>query len=244
MLRIPDRELEEFSERFSKRYILKKKVNALLCFFIAFCGTTAVLYSRFVFNNAIFDRLRYMTFWGTIFTSIVSFIFGIVCIMEAKKETEVTYRWVYYLRLSSATAEAVIFAVVMIGLLPMFKDNPDLSSYPGFMMHLVLPSTTVASFLLNDSPVGKPKVADPLKGTIFIATYAVVMTILFGTGILESEKAPYSFFDFDNTSLYFSLFSLVGIFVTGYILSWILIRLNMKLSWIWFHDIKRAKKRG
>ena len=244
MLRIPDRELEEFSERFSKRYILKKKVNALLCFFIAFCGTTAVLYSRFVFNNAIFDRLRYMTFWGTIFTSIVSFIFGIVCIMEAKKETEVTYRWVYYLRLSSATAEAVIFAVVMIGLLPMFQDNPDLSSYPGFMMHLVLPPTTVVSFLLNDSPVGKPKVADPLKGTIFIAIYTVVMTILFGTGILESEKAPYSFFDFDNTSLHFRLFSLVGIFVIGYILSWILIRLNMKLSWIWFHDIKRAKKRG
>jgi len=132
MLRISEREIEEFSERFSKRYILKKKVNTLLCFFIALCGTTAVLYSRFVFHNSIFDRLRYMTFWGTIFTAVVSFIFGIVCIMEARKETEVTHRWVYFLRLSSATAEAVIFAVVMIGLLPIIPDDPDLSSYPGY----------------------------------------------------------------------------------------------------------------
>ena len=80
---------DEFIEQFGKRYILKKRVNALLCFFISLCGTTAVLYSRFVFNNPLFDRLRYMTFWGTIFTSAVSFIFGIVCIMEAVKETAV-----------------------------------------------------------------------------------------------------------------------------------------------------------
>ena len=242
VMRISDRELEEFSERFSKRYTLKKKVNALLCFFIALCGTSAVLYSVFVFHSEIFDRLRYMTFWGTYFTSIVSFIFGIVCIMEARKETEVTYRWVYFLRLSSAATEAVIFAVVMVGLLPILPDNPDLSSYPGFMMHLVIPFTTVASFLLNDSPIGKPKAADPLKGEIFIATYAVVMTTLFGTGVLGSEKAPYSFLDFDHTSPTFRLFSCICIFVTGYIVSWLLIRLNMKLSWIWFYDIKRAKK--
>ena len=237
-------ELEEFSRRFSERYILKKRVNAFLCFFIALCGTTAVLYSRFIFHNALFDRLRYMTFWGTIFTSIVSFIFGIVCIMEARKETEVTYSWVYFLRLSSATTELVIFAVVMVGLLPILPDNPDLSSYPGFMMHLVVPFTTVASFLLNDSPMGRPKILDPFKGTLFLATYAVVMTILFGTGIIGSEKAPYSFLDFDHTSMLFKLISLILIFVTGYIVSWLLIRLNMKLSWIWFYDIKRAKKRG
>ena len=237
-------ELEEFSRRFSERYILKKKVNAFLCFFIALCGTTAVLYSRFIFHNALFDRLRYMTFWGTIFTSIVSFIFGIVCIMEAKKETEVTYSWVYFLRLSSATAEALIFAVVMVGLLPILPDNPDLSSYPGFMMHLVVPSTTVASFLLNDSPVGKPNAAAPLKGMLFVATYGIVMTILFGTGMLGSEKAPYSFLDFDHTSLRFRLIILVCVLVVGYAVSWLLMRLNMKLSWIWFYDIKRAKKRG
>ncbi len=102
-------DIDEFGKQFSKRYILKKKVNAVLCFFIAFCGTTAVLYSRFIFQNALFDRLRYMTFWGTIFTSVISFIFGIVCFAEAYRETEVTYRHVYFVRLSSATTESVIF---------------------------------------------------------------------------------------------------------------------------------------
>ena len=242
--KVSEREIDEFREQFGKRYILKKRVNALLCFFIALCGTTAVLYSRFVFHNSLFDRLRYMTFWGTIFTSAVSFIFGIVCIMEAARETEVTYRPVYFLRLSSATTESVIFAVVMFGLSPLVPDVPDLSSYPGFMMHLVVPVTTVMSFLLNDPPIGKPKPADPLKGTLIIAVYAAVMTLLFGTGTLSSEKAPYSFLDFDNTSMLFKLVCLAAIFAVGYAVSWLLMRLNMKLSWVWFYDKNRSKKKG
>ena len=243
-MKASDREIDEFAERFSKRYILKKRVNALLCFFIALCGATAVLYSRFIFHNALFDRLRYMTFWGTIYTSIVSFIFGFVCIREAAGQTEVTYRPVYFLRLSSATTESVIFAVVMFGLMPFVPDEPDLTSYPGIMMHLVVPFTTVMSFLLNDPPFGKPKPADPLKGTTFIALYAVVMGVIFGTGILPSEKAPYSFLDFENTSAAFKMASLIGIFAVGYGISLLLMRLNMKLSWIWFYDLKRLKKKG
>ena len=97
-LKLSDLEIEEFSEQFSRRYIQKKRVNAILCFFIACCGTSAVLYSRFVFGNALLDRLRYMTFWGTIYTSVVSLIFGIVCVMEAARETEVTSRKVYFVK--------------------------------------------------------------------------------------------------------------------------------------------------
>ncbi len=242
--KVSEREIDEFNERFSKRYILKKRVNALLCFFIAFCGTSAVLYSRFIFRNALLDRLRYMTFWGTIFTSAVSLVFGIVCIMEAVRETEVTYRPVYYLRLSSATTETVIFAVVMFGLTSLVPDDPDLSSYPGIMMHLVVPITTVTSFLLNDPPFGKPKPEEPLKGLIFITVYAVVMTIVFGAGLLPSEMAPYSFLDFKNTTILFKLECLTGIFAVGYTVSWLLMRLNMRLSWIWFYDMNRLKKRG
>ena len=66
-MKLTDKEIDEFSEWFSSRYILKKRVNEFICFFIAFCGTTAVLYSMFIFHNTLFDRLRYMTFWGTIF---------------------------------------------------------------------------------------------------------------------------------------------------------------------------------
>ena len=243
-LKVSERELEDFGERFSRRYILKKKANAILSFFIALCGTTAVLYSRFIFHNALFDRLRYMTFWGTIFTSAVSLIFGIVCIAEAAKETEATARWSYFLRLSSATTELVIFSVVMFSLTPLVPDQPDITSYPGIMMHLVVPTTTVMSFLLNDSPIGKPKPAEPLIGISFVAIYAVVMVTLFGTGTIASERAPYSFLDFENTTIFFKVKCLVGIFVVGYLVAWMMMRLNMKLSWIWFSDIKRMKKKG
>lgn len=242
--KISEQEIDEFGEMFSKRYILKKRVNALICFIIAFCGTTAVLYSRFIFNNPLIDRLRYMTFWGTIFTSVVSFIIGIVCIVEAVRETEVTYKKVYFLRLSSATAESVIFAVVMFGLTPLVPDQPDLHSYPGIMMHLVVPVLTILSFLFNDPPFGKPKPVEPLKGTILIAIYAVVMLSFFGAGVLPSEKAPYSFLDFKNTTLIYKIGCIAGIFAVGYAVSWLLMRLNMRLSWIWFFDRKRLKKKG
>jgi hypothetical protein len=138
----------------------------------------------------------------------------------------------------------VIFFVVLFGLTPLVPDQPDITSYPGIMMHLVLPTTTVMSFLLNDSPIGKPKPAEPLIGTSFIAIYTVVMIILFGTGTISSERAPYSFLDFENTTIFFKMKCLVGVFVVGYLVAWMLMRLNMKLSWIWFIDIKRMKKKG
>lgn len=242
--KLTEREIDEFAARFGRRYILKKRVNALLCFFIAFCGATAVQYSVFIFHNNLFDRLRYMTFWGTIFTTVVSFITGIVCIVEAAKETEVTNRPVYFLRLASATTESVIVAVVLFGLTPLVPDVPDISSYPGIMMHIVVPTTTVLSFLLNDSPIGRFKPGDPAKGTLFVAVYAVVMTTLYGTGTIPSERAPYSFLDFQNTSMGFKLVCLVGIFIVGYAVSWLHMKLNMKLSWIWFGDIERFKRKG
>lgn len=242
--RTTENRIDEFAEQFSKRYIFKKKINALQCFFIAICGTTAVLYSKFVFNHSILERLRYMTFWGTIFTTIVSFICGIVCIYEAVKEIEITNKTAYFLRLSSATAELVIFAVVMIGLTQLVPDQPDISTYPGFMMHLVIPIATVLSFILNDAPIGKPKMNEPLKGMLLIFIYAVVMMTLFESGILSSDEAPYSFLDFDEASLLFTVGSFAGILTLGYAISWMLMRLNMKLSWIWFYDINRLKKKG
>ena len=242
--KVSDSEIEEFSRRFRRRYILKKKVNALLCFLIAFCGISAVIYSMLAFHKDLFDRLRFLTYCGTIFTAIVSFAFGVVCFAEAAKETEVTYKWVYFLRLSSAATELIIFAVVMFGLLPIVPDIPDVRSYSGIMTHIVVPFATVASFLLNDPPFGKPKAADPLKGMIFVGFYGLVMTISFASGILSSEIAPYSFFDFKKTSLLFKLACLAGILAVSYGASWLLMRLNMKLSWVWFYDLKKRKKKG
>lgn len=231
--------LDILLERFNDRYVFKKKINAIICFVIAFCGISAVLYSIFIFHNNLFDRLRYMTFWGTIFTSIISLIFGFICIDEERKQTEMTYKWTYYLRLSSATTEVVIFIIVLFGLTPLVPDSPDISSYPGIMMHIVIPLLTIFSFVFNDPPIGKLKPYEPFYGTVFISIYVILMSILFGLGILPYGKAPYSFLDFKHTSTAYRIACLIGVYMIGYSVSKLLSELNMKMSWIWFSDLKK-----
>ena len=60
--------LEQYEQNFINRYRLKKRFNAVVCFIIVACGVSAILWSRFVFHSNLIDRLRYMTFDGTIFT--------------------------------------------------------------------------------------------------------------------------------------------------------------------------------
>ena len=237
-------DLEQFELRFHRRYILKKCINMLTNAFIVFGGVTAILYSVFVNGSNLIDRLRYMTFDGTIFTTAVCMLFVGVSVYEAVYETELTYRNVFFLRLSSATTEFVIFAVVMFGLLPIVPDKPDIHTYTGIMMHLIIPGLTMLSFILNDAPIGKIERWEPFRGTWYITIYAVAMTFLFGTRILPPEKAPYSFLNFRDHSILFSLACLVGIYVVGYSVSSLMIMLNKYLSWVWFADMpKDLRKR-
>ena len=75
-----------------------------------------------------------MTFDGTIYTTIISAIFTVICIVEAVYEVENTSRFVYFIRLSSAVTEFIIFAVVMFGLTSFVPDQPDIVTYTGFIM--------------------------------------------------------------------------------------------------------------
>ncbi len=235
-------DLDEYRDWFIRRYRLKKKLNAALCFFIFFCGLTAVLYSVLVNRMNLFDRLRYMTFNATIFTSIISLVFAVVSIVEAVEDTEVTHRWVYYLRLSSAATELVIFIVVVFGLTSLVPDQPDITSYTGFMMHLVIPFATITSFVFNDAPIGRLRPPEILYGTWFITIYAATMFVLIAAGILPSARAPYSFLDFEHASLQFVLACLAGVYITGYCVSLLLYYMNRKLSWLWFHGFQKQKQ--
>ncbi len=236
-------ELEKLRDRFDRRYRLKKKVNAVLCLVIVFCGVTAVLYSIFIHQKQLLDRFRYMTFNATFFTVIISFIFAVVCLKEASDDTEVTNRIVYFLRLSSAVTELVVLGVVLFGLTPLVPDQPDVTSYTGVMTHLVVPLLTILSFSFNDAPIGKLRPWESFYGTWFVTIYAVVMGFLFGKGILPSELAPYSFLDFEHSSLLFMLACLAGIYAFGYMVALMLSWLNRKLSWIWFYDFRKLKDR-
>ena len=238
------KQLDEYQRKFKNRFFVKKDCTIISSIIIVFCGVSSVMYSALVFHNNIFDRMRYMTFDGTMFTTLVSFLFIVISTFEKIYDTEVTNRFIYFMRLSSATTEFVIFIVVMIGLLPFLPDKPDIVTYPGALMHLVIPLTSILCFLFNDAPIGKLKVYEPLFGTTYITIYAVVITILFATGILPSSKAPYSFLDFKNRPFWFSLLCLIVIYTIGYLISKAFIRLNSKLSWQWFKNIKVGKQKA
>lgn len=233
-----EKALDVYKEKFHQRYILKKKFTIFFSILIVFCGVSGILYSALVFKNNIFDRMRYMTFDGTMFTTLISYVFIIISIVEARENTEMTNRFVYYMRLSSATTEFIIFIVVMVGLSPLVPDNPDITSYPGIMMHLMIPVISIGCFIFNDAPIGKMKPLEPFHGTTYITIYAVIMTFLFGTRILPSSLAPYSFLDFDHHSILFSLGCLLGIYTIGYFVSIFFVRLNRRYSWIWYKNIK------
>ena len=57
---------------------------------------------------------------------------------------------------------------------------------------------TVASFTLNDSPIGRLKPSAIRKGTWFISVYAVIILSLILSGTIEKDMIPYFFLDVRN----------------------------------------------
>ena len=158
--------LDKFEQDFLQHCRIRKTVNAVVSFLIVLPGVSAILYSIFVRHKNLFNRLRYMTFDGTIHTGLISLVSGFVFLRERKTYSEVTNRKVYFLRLSSAVTEFVIFAVVMFGLTPLVPDNPDVSTYTGICMHLIIPALMLWSFIFNDAPIGKLKTQSVRCGAV------------------------------------------------------------------------------
>ncbi len=234
-------DLDAFEQEFNKRYFIKKVFNAILCLIIAILGLSTILYSVFVNHMNLWDRLRFLTFQATIFTSIVSFIFSILCLLEIFLHKEYTGRWLYFLRLSSAVTELVLLVAVLLASTPMYPDHPDLTSFNGVVMHMIIPIATLVSFSCNDAPIGKLKGIEPMYGTWFLTYYMIVFSYIFTAGLLPEELAPYSILNFRTTPLSLSLFSLAAVYLCGYLTALFLSFLNRKLSWLWFYDIRKNK---
>ena len=94
---------------------------------------------------------RWLTVDGTLFTTISAIAYIAVNLVEVAKNTELMRRSVYYLRLSSAVAESVIFIVVLFSQLPVFPERlPIFDRYDSFVMHALVPLLGVESFLIDD----------------------------------------------------------------------------------------------
>ena len=83
-----------------------------------------------------------------------------------------------------------------------------------------------------------------LNGLYIIIIYTVSMLTLILTYVIPENKIPYSFLNIRHQPVWFVLLALIVIYGSGYLLSWMLSRLNLKLSWIWYRDVARKTGSG
>ena len=231
----PDR-ISQIEMRFQHRYQCKKLVNLLISVVIVVLGCLSVHYIWFYDQDGLLT-FRWMTVDGTIFTTLIALFYIIVSILEMARYTELTNRFVYYMRLASAVAESLIMVVVLLSQLPFSPAHMHILRFDMFNMHILIPVLTVLSFILNDSPIGKLRFARKFHGTWFITLYAVVIITLILTGIIPSEQIPYFFLDVKNMPVLAFVGCFVFIYALGWLLSHLLSTWNRRLSWLWFKGI-------
>ena len=118
---------EEIQRNYNRRYRLKKTTNLVLSALIAFLGITSFLYGLTL--ESIPTIFRWMTVDGTLFTTASAIAFIAVNLVEILAHTELTRTSVYYIRLSSAVAESIIFIVVIVSQLPFFPEHLPVSCH-------------------------------------------------------------------------------------------------------------------
>jgi hypothetical protein len=233
-------DIDSIITSFDRRYRNKKVLNIAISLVIIALGISSVV-CIFRFDGEGLMTLRWMTVDGTLFTVIMTSFFVAVNLIEIVKKTEMTKRAVYFARLSSAVAESVIFTCVMISRLPVFTEHLHIMRYDMFCMHILIPFLTIASFAVNDSPVGKLKPSKALYGTLFVTAYAITLLFLICSGVLTGDMIPYFILDPERFSAAVIMGSFAAVYTLAYLCSVLLSAINRKLYWNWFKGIAYLK---
>lgn len=236
MKRKTDADIDRILSRFEKRYRSKKLLNLCISFLIIVLGISAVMFILNYDKDGILT-FRWMTVDGTLFTVLMTSFFMAVNLIEIVKKTEMTRRPVYFARLSAAVAESIILTVVAVSWLPFSPQHMIIMRYDMFCMHVLIPVLAIASFVINDSPLGKLSFVETMIGTAFVTVYAAVIIPLILTDVVTGEYIPYFFLDFRHLGFLSILGFFLLIYATGYSLSLLLSFLNRKLYWRWFRNL-------
>lgn len=233
--------IEVIETAFKRRFKIKKIVNLIICAVIAALGISSFVFIWNYDGDGLLT-FRWMTVDGTVFSTAIAIIYCVASILEMTKYTEITFNFVYYLRLASAVAEGLIIVVVLLSQLPFSPQHMHILRYDMFNMHIVIPVLTIASFITNDSPIGKLKARKLTPGLSFVTLYAAVVILLIVTKIIPREMIPYAFMDVLNMPVLAIILSLLFVYGLSFLLSFVFYRLNKKLSWMWFKNIASKKK--
>ena len=111
--------------------------------------------------------------------------------------------------------------------------------YDMFNMHILIPILMIASFVLNDPPIGKLSFIRKLHGTWYVSLYAAIIITLILTGVIATEQIPYFFLDVTHLPLLDLVTYFVMIYAIAISLSNLLSWLNRKLSWVWLRNLDK-----
>ena len=227
---------DEVWKTFERRYLYKKITNICISALIVFLGVSSFLFGWQLEPSV--TIFRYLTVDGTVFTTLGAAVFIVANLIELIGHTELTWPSVYFIRLSAAVAESVIFIVVMFSQLPVFPEHlPINDRYDSFVMHVLIPILGVVSFLVNDPPIGRLKPMQRWRGTWFVTFYAVIILSLIASERLPAALIPYFFLDFRTVHWTILLFAAVFVYGTGYLMAGRISEWNRRLSWLWFKDL-------
>lgn len=233
---IMEDKLLDAEQNFDRQYRIKKIANFVVSLIIVVLGVSSVIFI-FIHDSDGWLTFRWLTVDGTLFTTVLSVFFVVIDIIDFIHLTEHSTSFIYFARLAAAVAEGLIMIVVLISQLPIFSEHMHIFRYDMFNMHILIPVLMIASFVLNDPPIGKLRFLQKLNGTWYVSLYAAIVITLILTGVIPTEQIPYFFLDVTHLPLidlitYFGL-----IFAIAITLSHCLSYLNRKLSWLWLRDL-------
>ena len=233
-----EEKLLDAEQNLDRQYRVKKLINLVVSLVIVVLGVSSVI---FIFRH---DReswltLRWLTVDGTLFTTIISFCFIIIDVVDFLTLRELSDSRVYFMRLAAAVAEGLIMIVVLISQLPFFSEHMHIFRYDMFNMHILIPVLMITSFVTNDSPFGVLRFRQKLNGIWYVTLYAAVIITLILTGVIPTAQIPYFFLDVTHLPLLDLAGYFAAIYCIAYALSCLLSYLNRKLSWIWLRNLDR-----
>lgn len=228
--------LLDAEQNFDRQYRIKKLVNLAVSLIIAALGISSFIYI-FVHDGDGWLTFRWLTVDGTLFTTILSVFFLVIDIIDFNNLSEHSSTMVYFARLAAAVAEGLIMIVVLISQLPIFSEHMHIFRYDMFNMHILIPLLMIASFVLNDPPIGKLRFLQKLHGTWYVSLYAAIIITLILTGVIPTERIPYFFLDVTHLPLLDLVTYFVMIYVIAISLSHLFSYLNRKLSWLFLRNL-------
>ena len=238
-----DIDIERVEKALDRSLIRKNTANICVSAVILLFGVTSFLYGLTLEPSV--TIFRFLTVDGTLFTTCGALACIVINLVEIVRREDIVFAATYYIRLSMAVAESVIFIVVVFSQLPIFDQHlPMFDRYDSFVMHVVIPVLGVASFLFNDSPIGRLSPGKYLLGASYVSVYAVIIVTLISTERLPTELIPYFFLDYRTNG--FGVFALAFVFVysAAYFMAWSLSVWNRKCSWLWFRDLVRSSRKN